>query len=201
MMWPFNRRKKEIEQTERPFSISKPETSKKVEIERMANRLQDVLLKTEQEVVILCVGSDRSTGDALGPFVGSMLVEKNIPFPVYGTLEEPVHALNLKNVIKEIHQQYTNPFILGVDACLGDEKNIGMVLLEEGPFIPGNAVHKNLPSIGNYHIKAIVNYLYPFAPIQSLNSTRLLTVKRLAEIIVEIIVRASTIEDKAESNK
>jgi len=200
-MWPFNRRKKEIEQTERPFSISKPETSKKVEIERMANRLQDVLLKTEQEVVILCVGSDRSTGDALGPFVGSMLVEKNIPFPVYGTLEEPVHALNLKNVIKEIHQQYTNPFILGVDACLGDEKNIGMVLLEEGPFIPGNAVHKNLPSIGNYHIKAIVNYLYPFAPIQSLNSTRLLTVKRLAEIIVEIIVRASTIEDKAESNK
>lgn len=200
-MWPFKRRKREIEQTERPFSISKPETSKKVEIERMANRLQEVLLKTEQEVVILCVGSDRSTGDSLGPFVGSMLVEKNIPFPVYGTLEEPVHALNLKNVIKEINQQYSNPFILGVDACLGDEKNIGLVLLEEGPFIPGNAVHKNLPSIGNYHIKAIVNYLYPFAPIQSLNSTRLLTVKRLAEIIVEIIVRASTIDDKAESNE
>lgn len=189
-MWPFENRKKSKEKVERSNYISVQETTEEKEIEKMANKLKEVLCKTSKEIIFLCIGSDRSTGDSLGPMVGTMLREKNIPLPVYGTLQEPVHALNIKRVLKDIHETYAEPFILGIDACLGDEREVGFIFIKEGSFIPGNALNKVLPSVGNYHMKAIVNYLDPMSPIQSLNSTRLYTVLKLAEIMTKIITQA-----------
>ena len=54
------------------------------------------LCPTPSPVTVVCVGSDRSTGDALGPLVGTHL--SRIAHPrllVHGTLENPVHAANL----------------------------------------------------------------------------------------------------------
>ncbi|MEH7009495.1 spore protease YyaC [Neobacillus niacini] len=188
-MWSFLFKKKSKDRIESVLSFQI--STKESEIEKISNILKEVLRQTSKEIIFLCVGSDRSTGDSLGPMVGTMLKEKNIPYPVYGTLEEPVHALNIKKVLKDIHKTYGEPFIFGIDACLGDEGKIGSIFIKEGAFIPGNAVNNVLPSVGNYHIKAIVNYLDPISPVQSLNSTRLYTVKILAEIITEIITRAA----------
>jgi putative sporulation protein YyaC len=190
-MWSFFRNKKSKDELESSNMMSLQKNSKESEIEKISNKLKDVLSQTPKEIIFLCVGSDRSTGDSLGPLVGTMIKGKNIPFPVYGTLEEPVHALNIKKVLKEIHKKYGEAFIFGIDASLGDEGQIGYIFIKEGPFIPGNAVNKVLPSVGNYHMKAIVNYLDPFSPVQSLNSTRLYTVTILAEIITEIITRVA----------
>ncbi|WHZ05574.1 spore protease YyaC [Neobacillus sp. YX16] len=190
-MWSFIFKRKNKDRIESSNVMSIQKGTKESEIERISTILKEVLCETSKEIVFLCVGTDRSTGDALGPLVGSMLKEKNIPFPVYGTLEQPVHALNIKKVIKDIHQRYEEPFIFGIDACLGDEEKIGSVFIKEGAFIPGNAVNNVLPSVGHYHLKAIVNYLDPISPVQSLNSTRLYTVKILAEIVTEIITRAA----------
>jgi putative sporulation protein YyaC len=189
-MWLFDGKKKSREQVERPFYPSEKETKEGNEFEEIVNKLSQVLSNTANEVIILCVGSDRSTGDSLGPIVGTMLKEKEIPFPVYGTLEKPVHAVNIKQILKEIYQTHKEPFILGIDACLGDERQIGFILLKEGSFIPGNALNKALPSVGDYHMKAIVNYLDPLSPSRSLNSTRLFTVMRLAEMMTRIITHA-----------
>lgn len=183
-MWSFIKSKKKTIQPEQTRIVTE-----EMEIEKIAKRLNEVLADVKEEMVILCIGSDRSTGDSLGPLVGTMLMKKQIPVPVYGTLEKPIHALNLVEVLKIINEKHTNPFILGIDACLGDERQIGMVLLKEGSFFPGNAVNQKLPRVGNFHLKAIVNSLEPFAPVQSLNSTRLYTVMRLAEIITKIISR------------
>ncbi|MDQ1003032.1 putative sporulation protein YyaC [Neobacillus niacini] len=190
-MWSFFRNKKSKDELDSTKMLSLQKYSKESEIEKISNKLKEVLSQTPKEIIFLCVGSDRSTGDSLGPLVGTMIKGKNIPFPVYGTLEEPVHALNIKNVLKEIHKKYGEAFIFGIDASLGDEGQIGYIFIREGPFIPGNAVNKVLPSVGNYHMKAIVNYLDPFSPVQSLNSTRLYTVTILAEIITEIITRVA----------
>lgn len=190
-MWLFNRKKNKKDNIVSSKIMSIQKNSRESEIEKISTKLKEVLCQTSNKIIFLCVGSDRSTGDSLGPLVGTMLKEKNIPFPVYGTLEEPVHALNLKKVLKDIHKTYEEPFIFGIDACLGDESQIGYIFLKEGPFIPGNAVNKVLPSVGNYHMKAIVNYLDPFSSVQSLNNTRLYTVTILAEIITEIITRAA----------
>ncbi len=188
-MWPFETKKKSKEKVERSSYVAVKETTEEIEIEKMANKLKDVLSKTSNEVIFLCIGSDRSTGDSLGPIVGTMLKEKNIPFPVYGTLQNPVHALNIKKVLKDIQDTHKEPFILGIDACLGDENQIGFIFFKEGSFIPGNALNKVLPSVGDYHMKAIVNYLNPMSPMQSLNNTRLYTVMKLAEIMAKIIIR------------
>ena len=54
------------------------------------------------ELIFFCIGTDRSTGDALGPLTGSHLTESPLfPFPVVGTLENPLHALNLQQQIDE----------------------------------------------------------------------------------------------------
>ena len=75
------------------------------------------------QLVILCIGSDRSTGDALGPLVGSMLKElrpgKAI---IQGTLTHPVHALNLEETRSAIKNKYNSAAILAIDAGLGNGK-------------------------------------------------------------------------------
>ena len=46
----------------------------------------------------LCIGSDRITGDSLGPLIGHRLTAyRGLGFYVYGTLDDPVHALNLSD--------------------------------------------------------------------------------------------------------
>ncbi|MEH7074641.1 spore protease YyaC [Neobacillus drentensis] len=190
LMWPFDSKRKTIEHSGRSCFYSVEKTADGNEYHEFVNRLKGVLNNTSREVVFLCVGSDRSTGDSLGPIVGTKLQENGIPFPVYGTLEKPVHALNLKRVLKEIHQTHQDPFILGIDACLGDEPQIGFIFLKEGSLIPGIAVNKKLPSVGEYHMKAVVNYLDALYPAQSLNNTRLFTVMMLAEVMTKMITEA-----------
>ncbi|MBU8768873.1 spore protease YyaC [Cytobacillus oceanisediminis] len=190
-MWPFSSSKQNKNAIDAASYISIKETTEEAEIEKMVSKLEQIFFSTSREIVILCIGSDRSTGDSLGPLAGKILKEKNIPYPVYGTLKEPVHALNIKKVLKEIKETYDEPFIFGIDACLGDERQIGYILIREGSFIPGNAVNRALPSVGDYHLKAIVNTLDPLSPVNSLNSTRLYLVLKLAEIIAEIISRVA----------
>jgi len=190
LMWPFESKKKTIEKAGRSCYFSIEETTEGNEFDEFVNILKDVLSNTSKEVIFLCVGSDRSTGDSLGPLVGTMLKENDIPFPVYGTLEKPVHALNLKKILKDIYQTHYDPFILGIDACLGDERQIGYIFLKEGSLIPGIGVNKKLPSVGEYHMKAVVNYLDALAPVQSLNNTRLFTVMMIAEVMTKMITEA-----------
>ncbi|ETP67307.1 hypothetical protein G159_19360 [Planococcus glaciei CHR43] len=142
----------------------------------------------EREVVFLCIGSDRYIGDSLGPLIGSMMQENGISHTVYGTLEEPVHAFNLKAALKDIYRQNRNPLVISIDASLGTKEQVGNVLFNEGPLVPGKALEKMLPEVGDYHFQGIVNYLDPLPSSQFLNDTRLHTVMKLAKLITEIIV-------------
>jgi putative sporulation protein YyaC len=119
------------------------------------------LLKRQQGlstnmVIILCIGSDRYIGDALGPLVGSYLAE-NTECIIYGSLEQPVHAGNLVEVIAAIQQQYDQPIIIAVDACLGKSNEIGNVEIWQGSLEAGIAVGARLPCIGHISIIGVVN--------------------------------------------
>jgi putative sporulation protein YyaC len=142
-------------------------------------------------VVIVCIGTDRSTGDSLGPLVGTKLSEQGLsPFHVYGTLEEPIHAMNLKDTLKQIDRFHQNPFVIGVDACLGKMKNIGTVSIGAGPVKPGAGVNKDLPPVGDIHMTGIVN-VSGFMEFFVLQNTRLYLVMKMADLIAESIVQAS----------
>lgn len=142
-----------------------------------------------KEFVILCIGTDRSTGDALGPIVGHKLITSISRYSniyVYGTLDDPVHAKNLKEKIDEIYSTFSNPFILAIDACLGKMDRIGYISVGKGPLKPGAGVNKNLPAVGNIHITGIVN-LAGYMEYMVLQNTRLSLVMKMADTLVSSI--------------
>ena len=136
----------------------------------------------KQDLIILCIGTDRSTGDALGPLTGTKLRSFN-PYPhIYGTLDEPVHASNLHDNIQSIQRNFDNPFIIAVDACLGRLESVGCVSLGRGSLKPGAAVNKDLPAVGNAYVTGIVN-VSGFMEHLVLQSTRLSLVMKMADTI------------------
>jgi putative sporulation protein YyaC len=136
-------------------------------------------------IVIVCVGTDRSTGDALGPLVGTKLKEKKqFSFHVYGTLDEPIHAVNLEEQLSFIKKKHIDSFIIGIDACLGRLKSVGDITINEGPLKPGAGVKKELPDVGEIHITGIVN-VSGFMEYLVLQNTRLSLVMKLANTIAD----------------
>ncbi len=139
-------------------------------------------LAPERPRVLVCIGTDRSTGDSLGPLVGSRLLEINHKFfKVLGTLENPVHASNLQEYVKII-EGLPNPFVIAIDACLGNIDNVGFINIGDGSLKPGAGVNKHLPPVGNLHITGIVN-VGGFMEYFVLQNTRLNTVMKMAKII------------------
>lgn len=141
------------------------------------------------ELVVVCIGTDRSTGDSLGPLVGSKLKKFNLnkKIKIFGTLENPIHATNLKKEIKKIKKKFRNPLILAIDAGLGKNKSVGNISVKPGPLQPGSGVNKKLPAIGDFHITGLVNvggYMEYFV----LQSTRLSIVIKMSEIITYALV-------------
>lgn len=140
-----------------------------------------------RSIVVCCIGTDRSTGDSLGPIVGSRLSKHmNSNYTVYGTLDEPVHAMNLQEKLHEIHLQFEQPYIIAVDASLGQFSSIGTIQLGAGPLKPGTGVNKQLPEVGSIHVTGIVN-VSGFMEYFVLQNTRLSLVMNMADVIAEAI--------------
>lgn len=141
-------------------------------------------------ILVLCIGTDRSTGDALGPLIGTQLLRQNIPqLHVWGTLDDPVHATNLEEHIQRIHNVLANPYILAIDACLGRLDSVGCITLAEGPLKPGAGVNKQLPEVGHIHLTGIVN-VGGFMEYMVLQNTRLNLVWNMAEAISDLIAQS-----------
>lgn len=139
--------------------------------------------ENNQDIVLVCIGSDRATGDCLGPLVGYKLSKfKTQGLHIYGTLSSPVHAKNLSEVITMISTKHKNPFIIAIDASLGIPGHVGYVTLSEGALNPGIGVDKDLPPIGDIHITGIVN-LSGMLNHMLLQTTRLDQVMSLADFI------------------
>lgn len=138
----------------------------------------------DRPLIFLCIGSDRATGDCLGPLLGHRLNEicRNSSYFVYGTLKEPVHAKNLQETIDKIYQLHQNPLIIAIDASLGRSSHVGYYTLAEGPLRPGAGVDKQLPFVGDYYITGIVN-ISGLLDQMLLQTTRLHTVMSLSDQI------------------
>lgn len=141
------------------------------------------VLKSGRTLVILCIGTDRSTGDSLGPLVGHKLkfLIRNKVY-LYGNLEKPIHAKNLEKTLKEIKDKFVNPYIIAIDACLGSIQNVGKIIIENKPLNPGSAVNKSLPKVGDLSITGIVN-ISGTMEFMVLQNTRLSVVMQIAEVI------------------
>ncbi len=142
--------------------------------------------------LVLCIGSDRSTGDALGPLVGASLAKLQLPrVLVWGTLADPVHALNLDTYLQQLKSTDNQPLTIAVDASLGKPGSIGTIEVGAGPLYPGAGVHKKLPPVGHVYLSGIVN-LGGFMEQMVLQSTRLFHVMELSTVMAVSLQRALT---------
>ena len=134
-------------------------------------------------IVFVCIGTDRSTGDCLGPLIGHKLsnINYNNVF-VYGTLDSPVHAKNLPTIMEDIYSNHSEPLIIAIDACLGSTNHIGYISIYNGSIKPGSGVNKDLPEVGDISITGIVN-LGGFMEFLILQNTRLNLVMKMADVV------------------
>ncbi len=141
--------------------------------------------KQYKRIAIVCIGTDRSTGDSFGPLVGFMLSRYKIyDFDVYGTIEEPVHAMNLTETMDKIDKE--NTLVIAVDASVGKVEHIGHIGLCEGSIKPGSGVGKDLPAVGDVSFSGVVT-LGGIMPHIMLQNTSLGLVYKMAEITANSI--------------
>ena len=173
------------------MNIEKTHYKESLSYYKIAHYLKNYLNKN---TIIICIGTDRCIGDCLGPLVGSILQYKNVPLNLYGTLDEPIHALNIKNTVENIKNSYPNSSIIGIDACLGSENNIGQIQVRNVPIQPGKGVGKTLPKIGNCSIVGIVDS-NENCDIFTSSNTRLSLILNMAKVIANSVLHCCYILD------
>lgn len=145
----------------------------------------------KSNIVFLCIGTDRITGDCFGPIVGYKLQENNnLKLNVYGTLEKPVNALNLKDKIKEIYINYENPYIVAIDAALSKKENIGKIIINNNFLQAGNGIKNCSINIGNISIRAVIGKKEETVKknMEKLQNTSLNMIMNLAKIVSDGIM-------------
>lgn len=145
--------------------------------------------------IILCIGTDRFIGDCLGPLTGTLLSKLGLPVPVLGTLENPVHAINLKKTLSHVKSAYKNHGIIAIDACLGTIQSIGYIQIKEGSIQPGKGVGKKLIRVGDCSIIGVVDETaghgnFEYENYLKINNVRLGLVMKMSETIAKGIYDA-----------
>lgn len=122
------------------------------------------LLKSLKEIphrgstlIFFCIGTPNVSGDALGPYIGTLLQELHLPnCIVYGTWQKPVHALNLSENLQNAKKKHPGACFIAIDASFGPKTHLGNICIENRPIYPGRGVGKNLPPVGHIAITSIV---------------------------------------------
>ncbi|WP_274365440.1 spore protease YyaC [Paenibacillus thermotolerans] len=141
-----------------------------------------------QPVTFLCIGTDRSSGDALGPLVGTSLRKAGF-VRVIGTLEEPCDANTLPAFLSALQAvpDDSRGVVIAVDAGLGRAESVGKYQVSAGPVLPGASLGRELPGVGDYGIAGIVNTAGPRNKFAVLQTTSLHRVMGMAEQIVSAV--------------
>lgn len=151
----------------------------------ISHRLQTYL---NDNMAIVCVGTDKCIVDCLGPLIGTMLTKNNICIDVYGTLEKPVHGMNMAERLREIEQNNYS-LVIAIDAYLSNKKKQGTIEIREKPLTPGKGTGKSLPEIGDISIIGVMDTSdKDFNDL--VQDTRLSMVYAMAEVITAGIINA-----------
>jgi putative sporulation protein YyaC len=107
--------------------------------------------------VIVCIGTDKIAGDALGPMVGDFLTEiYNVDAFVYGKSQKNVNGINFCHYERHIRAHHTDSLIVAVDSCLGSKADIGAVKISSTGVKAGGALGKSNRRIGDIGILGVV---------------------------------------------
>lgn len=136
--------------------------------------------------VILCIGSDLSVGDSLGPVTGTKLKEKlsGLNCYVYGTLAKPITAHEVKYMNTFLRETHPDSPIIAIDAAVGLAGDIGLIKIAPRGLKPGSGANKKLSKVGDVSIMGIVAEKSVFN-YSLFSATRLNVIYKMSEIISE----------------
>ena len=167
--------------------------------------LKKIVAPNENPPVIICIGSDLSVGDSLGPITGTKLKEKlkGTNCYIYGTLSQPITAHEIKFVNDFVadfkvrfrinFNNFGNDFVrnthpsspvIAIDAAVGGAGDIGMMRVAKRGVAPGSGANKKLAKVGDVSIIGIIAEKSVFN-FSILSATRLNMVYKMANIIAE----------------
>ncbi|MBD5632523.1 MAG: spore protease YyaC [Clostridia bacterium] len=161
--------------------------------------LKKLLQFNGEAPVILCIGSDLSVGDSLGPVTGTKLKEKlaGLNCYIYGSLSKPITAHEVKYMNEFLRATHPNSPIIAIDAAVGLAGDIGLIRLAKRGIKPGSGANKKLSKVGDVSIMGIVAERSMFN-YSLFSATRLNLVYKMAEIISEGV--SSYILESLQSN-
>lgn len=161
-------------------------TRQKIKAEGLPQFFRDIFMSHALDrISFVCIGTDRSTGDCLGPLLGTALEKRGFNH-IIGTLAEPCDATNLETRLASIPEDH---IVIAIDACLGQPAMVGRYVVSCQPLQPAESVGGGLPAVGHYSVAAVVNVSGP-KPYSTLQMTSLYKVMQMAEQIETAIVAA-----------
>lgn len=114
--------------------------------------------KGYSDVCLVCIGSNNISGDRIGPIVGQVLSKKyeSENIHIFGNINNNINLKNAKKIYKNILDKYKKPYIICIDAALGDEKYIGENLVINGKMNIGSYDKEGIEIPSNISIKSVV---------------------------------------------
>lgn len=110
-----------------------------------------------QEIVIMCIGSDKVSGDSLGPTVGTLLINNiNVNAYVYGKLGKTINSKNINEYVYFIKSRHKEATIIAIDACMGKREEIGSIKMSYNGIAAGLAVGRKAERVGDIGIVGVV---------------------------------------------
>ena len=143
-----------------------------------------IRLYDQKMPVIVCIGTDGVAGDSLGPFVGTILKDRNIPAFIYGHLDSPITAYEVPTLGEFLKKTHPDSLVLVIDSAVGSPEDIGVVKIADCGLKPGLGAHKDLPCVGNVSIMGVVEKKGKTS-VQSLKQTRLRLIWKMANVIAD----------------
>lgn len=130
-------------------------------VQEFAKVLREGVYEKElSDLVFLCIGTDRITGDSFGPLVGYNLKElykEELKVHIFGDLERPVSSNNIERIIRRIDERYSNPYVIAIDSAVSRRDNIGKIVVSERALNLGSSLDKKDIKIGDISIKGVVS--------------------------------------------
>lgn len=134
--------------------------------------------------VVLCIGSDLSVGDSLGPVTGTKLKEKlaGLNCFIYGTMSKPITAHEVKYMNEFLKCTHPDCPVIAVDAAVGIAGDIGLIKIAKRAIKPGSGANKKLSKVGDVSVMGIVAERSVFN-YSLFSATRLNFIYKMSEII------------------
>lgn len=125
----------------------------------LSNKIINLIDKkniSNPKITFLCIGTDRVTGDSLGPIVGSNIQKfidskKISNIEVIGNLEK-----NLNNTNIEEYTEKLEDIIIVIDSAISNTYDIGQIIIDEKNIKAREALDNGKDINSNINIKCIV---------------------------------------------